>query len=336
MVGMHIRLLLLSASAFASPGFISSLSRLMQLPARAHVKMSLRTFVGEAYSEIAIPKGMVDLDYWLSSENGCAALLGAENAQKREDGLWACQHASVPLFGMNFLPVFISSIEHSSTSEEVLVRTIETKFEVLDDGGESTMARRISGLMDRIWFTSLNTVTWQQSMDEGWTLSANFSMNMSMALPRFMFLPPGFNSAASSIVSKTCRDRLSQTLITLRNEYLSCKYNNSDWNFFLYKKAGAKPRLSTEETAEHHTHTQSKHNDTLCPIILMYILETLEMCVMLNVNVILVRESLCVYITPSINPSIKPRASKVKPISNLQEQDALPWTWKNVTQQLQY
>jgi len=82
--------------------------------------------------------------------------------------------------------------------------------------------------MNKSTFQGGNTVTWKTKNSDhhhhhnnsGWTLTLSVSLTLIIDLPPFLPVPPCFNSIGSRIIKSTCRKRLDQLAIDMRDAYL--------------------------------------------------------------------------------------------------------------------
>lgn len=168
------------------------------------------------------------------NESACnAALLGGSPSRsmnmlkdENENILWSVEQPPISLFGSNLLSSFVSEIDRSLMVNEKLIVSIvdaSTRVETNDEQTKpSTSAKLIKKIMDKSSFLGDATYTWKQSNDHHgtWTLEANLNLTLKIELPRFFLLPPGFNKIGSTIVNKTCKKQIEQSLSELNNAYL--------------------------------------------------------------------------------------------------------------------
>ncbi|KAL1508729.1 hypothetical protein AB1Y20_004824 [Prymnesium parvum] len=176
-------------------------------------------FKGAADTQITIPRGAKDLGEWLASEDSRVALLGSGAHEQKANGRWVCRQPPVGWFGVQLLPVFISSIEQSTSGNKISVRILESRTEV-QAAGDSFTARTMSAIMERVTISGDNTFTWRAA-DDGWHMRAKLQLTFSVPIPPFLPVPPGFNSIGSRIVQSTCQARLTQTMEDVRTSFLS-------------------------------------------------------------------------------------------------------------------
>mmetsp|Transcript_11712 Transcript_11712/g.22782 ORF Transcript_11712/g.22782 Transcript_11712/m.22782 type:complete len:367 (-) Transcript_11712:106-1206(-) len=162
----------------------------------------------------------------------CEKIDGSDCFQNNGE-LWECRQASIEWFGLTLVPVFVNGIERSipsSSSNEgnVVISIIDAKTEVRSGG---RLGSTLSSAMKRSVFEGRNVVRWEEHStnskdhDEGtfkhkYTLEGNIKLNLTINLPPFLPLPPGFNTIGSKIVERTCRDRLRQNLDDISAAYL--------------------------------------------------------------------------------------------------------------------
>ena len=139
--------------------------------------------------------------------------------------LWECRQASVRWFGMEVAPVFISRIDKNPTEKTVVVSIVDARTEV-EQGGR--LGNVLASAMQRAKFAGRNAITWKEhnvaSNSAGGArscdLEGNLKLTLTITLPPFLPLPPGFNTIGSKIVKRTCAERLRQNLSELSDAYL--------------------------------------------------------------------------------------------------------------------
>ena len=160
---------------------------------------------------------------WLKSSESDKALLGTENFEYREDGLWDCLQPPVSWFGLELKPVFVNRIDRSS-KDKVIVTIVETHTDFSNAKSGNNAIRQI---MEKCSFSGSNTFTLQRNA-KSWSLSSDLKLALNIPLPPFVPLPPGFNSIGSKIISRTCNARVKENLESVKNAYLDwTKINDS-------------------------------------------------------------------------------------------------------------
>jgi len=218
---------------YATIKFAGESSTTMDIPMPNNVTSSI-----SSAAAASIPSKYLLTD-WLSSTEATEFFLGTSNYKKRSDdddddythdnkthdGLWDTVQPPVDWFGLTLSPVFVIQLSHS---EGRLVTNIrEARSDVLS-GKDSPTGRLVSRLMNKSTFQGGNTVTWKTKNSDhhhhhnnsGWTLTLSVSLTLIIDLPPFLPVPPGFNSIGSRIIKSTCRKRLDQLAIDMRDAYL--------------------------------------------------------------------------------------------------------------------
>ena len=167
------------------------------------------------------------LSTFLSTSASVPALLGTEISRCRkideesEMEVWECRQATVAWFGMTIAPVFINQIEKKTDEESVIISIIDARTEV-EKGGR--LGNTFISAMKRSKFEGRNVVTWKErdttSSDQIFALEGSLTLTLTIDLPPFLPLPPGFNIVGSKIVERTCSDRLKLSLQNLSDAYL--------------------------------------------------------------------------------------------------------------------
>jgi len=203
-------------------------------------------FVGTARAFLDIPsiitidedKGDKSLSTFLASSASDSALLGKDrqlmngNQSSADSGaLWECKQASVQWFGMSLIPIFINRIEKNPSRSNVIISIIDARTEV-EQAGRLGIGNTLASTMERSEFEGSNAVSWvknESASDDNvndnaisYALEGNLDLTLTINLPRFLPLPPGFNKIGSKIVARTCRERLRQNLGEISDAY-------SDW-----------------------------------------------------------------------------------------------------------
>lgn len=183
-------------------------------------------FKGEASTSIHVPfpshAASPDhtLPNWLlSPRESDKFFLGTDNVRPNSDA-WEALQPSVDWFGLELVPVFVIKLERCAESQRVSTNIQEARCDILS-GTNTVTGKIVSKLMKQSTFHGGNTVAWRDNADsDGWILQANLSLTLSIPLPAFLPLPPGFNSIGSRIVKSTCRKRLQQNVVDLQEAYL--------------------------------------------------------------------------------------------------------------------
>lgn len=220
------------AASFAPTIGISSATRNIRIANEPHTsKTSLFgtiRFSGNANARIDTSSIEVDggeddksFDAFLLSAASNPVLLGAETYTKLDDEgsgeLWECKQASVAWFGLALTPIFINRIEKSSGN--VVISIIEAQTQVSEG---SRLGNTIATAMKRSEFEGRNVVSWKEraGSNNAYVMEGDLRLTLTINLPRFLPLPPGFNTIGSKIVDRTCKQRLRQNLSDISDAYL--------------------------------------------------------------------------------------------------------------------
>ena len=203
-------------------------------------------FVGNASARLSIPSPIIinnvdnsndkenkkSLSNFLTTPASDTVLLGKTSICTRiEDGtstnqggggeLWECRQASVAFFGLQISPVFTNRLERSTNKNEVTITLLDSRSEV--EGGR--LGNTLASVMKKSKFEGRNTITWQENYDallpqqEDFLLDGKLNLTLTITLPPFLPLPPGFNAIGSKIVERTCAERLKQNLNEVSDAY---------------------------------------------------------------------------------------------------------------------
>ena len=131
--------------------------------------------------------------------------------------LWECRQANVAFFGMQISPVFINRLERTTTKNEVTITLLDSTSEV--EGGR--LGNTLASVMKKSKFEGRNTITWKEleQQEEMIHLEGKLNLTLTITLPPFLPLPPGFNAIGSKIVERTCAERLKQNLVEVSDAY---------------------------------------------------------------------------------------------------------------------
>ena len=157
---------------------------------------------------------------WLLSSESDQFFLGSNNVRERPDGQWDAIQPSVDWFGLDLVPVFVMRLERSESKVSTIITEARSEME---SGRDTTTGNLVARLMKKSTFRGGNSVVWREitsNNKEGWVLTADLSLTLVIPLPRFLPLPPGFNSIGSRIVKATCRKRLESFLNDLQQAYI--------------------------------------------------------------------------------------------------------------------
>jgi len=236
--------LLCCASAFVASAFtpysVPSTSGGCRRSGRTRLFGTIR-FVGDANARFDTPPiALIDedddletslTDFFAASASDPVLLGTKENAkgisqcsrmgEEGEKGqLWECRQASVGWFGMTLQPVFVNRIQKDPDNGKVVI-TIEDARTEVDSGGR--LGNTLASAMRRSKFEGRTAISWKDKSSIGeqcYALEGSLKLTLSINLPPFLPLPPGFNSIGSRIVERTCRERLKQNLSDISDAYL--------------------------------------------------------------------------------------------------------------------
>lgn len=186
-------------------------------------------FQGESTTSIEIPfpsSNMHDnkksLSTWmLSHELSDPFFLGSSNYQKRSDGSYDAFQPTVDWFGLELMPIFVIQVKRDGEEQTVAAMIKEARNEIVGKNKDSVTGRLVARVMGGSTFQGGNTVHWSESESkDGWIVQADLSLTLSIQLPRYLPLPPGFNAIGSRIVKSTCKSRLKKFVVHLQEAYL--------------------------------------------------------------------------------------------------------------------
>ena len=244
-------LFIITVSSFESSttnnnGRFSRISKQLSRRHRAFVLGGTIKFMGNASARLSIPSPIIinnvdnsndkenrkSLSNFLTTPASDTVLLGKTSICTRiEDGtstnqgvggggggeLWECRQASVAFFGMQISPVFTNRLERSSAENEVTITLLDSRSEV--EGGR--LGNTFASVMKKSKFEGRNTITWKELgvQQEDFLLEGKLNLTLTITLPPFLPLPPGFNAIGSKIVERTCAERLKQNLNEVSDAY---------------------------------------------------------------------------------------------------------------------
>ena len=200
-------------------------------------------FVGKAQADLiatippTLDPGGISSDRTLSkfmlSSDSDAILLGMKEdggvaqvtklQSQKESSTWECRQSSIEWFGMTLVPIFTNVIERSETIDRdkdgtVMISIIDATTQV-ENGGK--LGSALASAMRRSVFEGRNVVLWKEreNDDNSYKLVGDIELSLTINLPPFLPLPPGFNRIGSRIVERTCKERLRQNLRDVSNAY---------------------------------------------------------------------------------------------------------------------
>lgn len=148
----------------------------------------------------------------------------------QQESTWECRQSSIDWFGMTLIPIFTNVIERSEASSSnsdglVVISIIDAKTQV-ENGGK--LGSALASAMKRSVFEGRNMVFWKEQQEDelSYKLVGDIELSLTINLPPFMPLPPGFNTIGSRIVERTCKERLRQNLRDVSDAYHYWATNN--------------------------------------------------------------------------------------------------------------
>ena len=168
--------------------------------------------------------GDKSLPKFLTTPASDSVLLGTETSTRIEDDgtngeLWECRQASIGWFGMTLSPIFINRIERNPSSDNVVVSIIDARTEVTKGG---RFGNTLASAMQRSKFEGRNAISWNviDGDTSSYTLEGSLKLTLTINLPPFLPLPPGFNTIGGKIVQRVCKERLKQNLREISDAYM--------------------------------------------------------------------------------------------------------------------
>jgi len=169
--------------------------------------------------------GVLDIDVplrsmqeFLQSPASDLYLLGTDTYIKRNDGLWDCQQPVIDFFGLSVQPVFVNRLDRqpSPSTSGVTVSIVDARTDIVKNPHSPTNIA-VSNLMSKTKFVGKSLISVKpssssSSSSSGCQLECQLSLTLQIKLPKFMLLPPGFNTIGSAIVSRIGKSRTKQLL----------------------------------------------------------------------------------------------------------------------------
>lgn len=167
------------------------------------------------------------LSTFLTSSDSDAILLGMKEdggvaqvtkiSSGSSSSTWECRQSSIEWFGMTLVPIFTNVLERSKESGSIIISIVDAKTQV-ENGGK--LGSTLASAMRRSVFEGKNVVLWKEEDDkQNYKLFGDIELSLTINLPPFMPLPPGFNKIGSRIVERTCKERLRQNLRDVSDAY---------------------------------------------------------------------------------------------------------------------
>ena len=129
--------------------------------------------------------------------------------------VYECRQNAVDWFGITLQPIFINVIERNSEGT-VTISIIDAQTDV--QGGR--LGNTLASAMKRSVFEGRIVISWKETDTRNYTLEGNIKLSLTINLPPFLPLPPGFNAIGSKIVNRVCKERLSQNVQDISDAYL--------------------------------------------------------------------------------------------------------------------
>ena len=130
---------------------------------------------------------------------------------------WECRQSSLDWFGLTLIPIFTMTLERSEDSDGTIIISIIDATTQVENGGK--LGNALASAMRRSEFEGRNIVFWKEEDAHNYTLVGDIELKLTISLPAFLPLPPGFNKIGSRIIERTCRERLRQNLRDISNAY---------------------------------------------------------------------------------------------------------------------
>ena len=230
-----------SVNAFAPTSNPRFHSRRIETASRTALFGTIR-FVGKAQADLIAttpptldPDGISSertLSKFMLSSDSDAILLGMKGdggvaqvtkvESQLQSSTWECRQSSIEWFGMTLVPIFTNVIERTETVDRdkdgtVIISIIDATTQV-ENGGK--LGSALASAMRRSVFEGKNVVLWKErDGDKSYKLVGDIELSLTINLPPFLPLPPGFNRIGSRIVERTCKERLRQNLRDVSNAY---------------------------------------------------------------------------------------------------------------------
>lgn len=227
--------------------FVSPASHHCHYPCIRHIKQATTSrsvrlsanqlsFSGDSKASIRIPFPKDSFRSWLHSSDSNLRLLGSDDAtqqqqqEEEDEGLWYCPQPRVEFLGLDLVPVFVNRLEHSPHDGSTTVHIVEAKTEILQSSANNAANRLVASLMERATFQGKSVIRVDDDEEEEYEnddtgnnprcrLSVDLNLKLQVPLPRFLPLPPGFNSIGSAIVRRTGQTRTKQLLQDLEQDF---------------------------------------------------------------------------------------------------------------------
>ena len=161
---------------------------------------------------------------FLTSDASNRVLLGTSNtkfissASEGDDAIYECIQGGIGWFGLTVIPVLINRISRGRTPV-VTISIEEARFDIKGGGLGNALASAMKRSETEIEGQTI--VTWKEATSKSaYQIDGGLVLTLTIRLPRFLPLPPGFNAIGSKIVERTCRERLKQSLLDIKSAYI--------------------------------------------------------------------------------------------------------------------
>ena len=209
--------------------------------------MATIKFQGDSSSQLLFTTPIISspprsLPEFLQDEESNMILLGGSSTQSlsksnqhnnnKNKELWNVQQPPIAWFGTELVSTFVNEMDlsFSETEQKIIISVLDAQTQIKSRG--STRVQMMEKIMAQSSFSGTTVYKWKQqkssSSTSSYLLKAELSLTLTVQLPRFLPLPPGFNRIGSTIVNRTCKTRIRQTLQDLNVAYLDWASTNSD------------------------------------------------------------------------------------------------------------
>ena len=174
---------------------------------------------GDASTSLEFSAPTASVQEWLiqSPQDSDMYLLGSTKPMQRGDGNWDCPQPKVEFLGLALLPVFVNGLARDPPTNTVTVTILEARTDIEKDSRANQV---VANVLKQSQFMGKSVIRALEGSDQGiCQLDIDLSLTIQIPLPKFSFLPPGFNMIGNAIVARTGRSRTKQLLENLRDEY---------------------------------------------------------------------------------------------------------------------
>eukprot|EP00980_Cylindrotheca_fusiformis_P004248 scaffold918_cov126-Cylindrotheca_fusiformis.AAC.27 len=179
---------------------------------------SVLSFAGDTCATLELNAPLESVQEFLQSSHSDRYLLGTDVYTKREDGLWDCHQPVIEFFGLSLRPVFVHRLDRESPSQ-VSINIVDARTDIVKNP-ESRTNKAAASILEASSFVGEGVVSAKPGATSGaCELSVDLSLTLHIPLPRFMLIPPGFNSIGSAIVRRAGKSRTKELLKSLQRAY---------------------------------------------------------------------------------------------------------------------